>query len=587
MDFCPDCCRVYQEHHEFCSSDATVLLPITREHDPLVGRVFDDRYELIRMIGAGGNGVVYLAKQVGLGRVVAFKMMYAERIREDRALKRFAREARMLAALDHPGCVRVLDYRAAEDSVPYLVMELVEGFELTALIQKGGIAPQHAVLIASQIAAAVDAAHRAGMVHRDLKPENVILNVKGAELGLRLIDFGLAIVLDDDPETRLTRQGRIVGTPEYMSPEQIMGRDTDGRTDIYALGVMLFELLTGVPPFRGVTQSVTLEMHLEESLPPLPLRDLPEPVAEKLRHAVFGMLQKKPQDRPRDAQEVADQMRALHSELPYAGRAIGMLELPLSDETKPSEDVTDTDVHELAPELRDPFQRRQTQSGDGRRDAPSGLARRTWLALAVGSLASIGLGVLLVFVFYDPPVDPPSSELVPGPSAPEIPTVPPDEEPDPNEGRMVVEDVSDGRSATLPTAGTIELPGGDLQSDYETALRSLGTRLSSLGLRPRDIRSHPRGMRAWTMQSRAASTSNYAEASAQIGEFSSVAASKSPREWMVYRLQRVESALGNSGSTASDARVHALWGTLERSSASPATVRRWLRRVDAIDSRSR
>ncbi|MCA9609402.1 MAG: serine/threonine protein kinase [Myxococcales bacterium] len=578
MDVCPSCSRVYQEHHDFCSSDGTPLEAMRPGHDPLVGRRFDDRYELVRMVGAGGNGVVYVARQIGLGRVVAFKMMFAERMREERAMRRFAREARALAALDHPGCVRVLDYRAEPDAVPYLVMELVEGFPLVSLIGISGLPPQHAIIVALRIAEAVDAAHRAGIVHRDLKPENVILDLAAGELRVRLIDFGLALVFDRDKgrQSRLTAENRVVGTPEYMAPEQIKGEDADGRTDLYALGVLIYELLTGVPPFKGPTASATLGMHLDDPPPPLPLRNLDGTAADALRSLVYSLLEKRPENRPRDAAEVATSLRALWDLLPDAGPAASIVERPRAQDDRDTEsiDAADTDVSVELPEHEDPFVRKPPPPPA---TPVSAWTPRRWLTtIAIGSLVSTIAGGVVALVAHPraaspPPASPPSVE----------PTVPPEHP----EGRVVVEEVAPDApipTDTLPTGGTVELPGGDAQAQYESALRALGSRLAQQGLRPRDIRSHPRGIGAWTAQVRAASRHDYGEAAAQVGEMTALASTKTAREWMIYRLQRVEAARADA-SPAEAARRRALWGTLERSAGSAAGVRQWMRRVDALE----
>ena len=203
------------------------------------------------------------------------------------------------------------------------------------------------------------------------------------------------------------------------------------------------------------------------------------------------------------------------------------------------------------------------------------------IAIAVGSLVSIGLGVAVALGVYAPSGDSPEGADRAEPTAPS--------EPEP-EGQVVVEEVHGEEptpTSTLPTAGTVELPGGDAQAHYETALRALGTQLSQQGLRPRDIRSHPRGMLAWTAQTRAASARDYPEASARIGELAALASSKTPRDWMVYRLQRVEGSLGGSTSAAGAARARALWSTLERSATSPTGVRQWMRRLDALEEEVR
>ena len=269
MRCCPHCHRVWVESHEYCPADGKPLRPIGAGSDPLRGWKLDGRFELIELLGSGGMGFVYLAEQIGLSRRVAVKMLYAERTKDPKAVKRFAREARALAALDHPGIVRVLDY--GRGPTPYIVMELVEGPSLLQYIGGMGVLqPSLAVRIARRIAEALEAAHEQGITHRDLKPSNVHLVQRDGQLSVRILDFGLAL-LDEATggasSSRLTRSGMVAGTPEYMAPEQIRGEVAGARTDLYALGVLLFESLMGAPPFVGPNPTAIVSKHLEDPVP--------------------------------------------------------------------------------------------------------------------------------------------------------------------------------------------------------------------------------------------------------------------------------------------------------------------------------
>jgi hypothetical protein len=544
-------------------------------------------------------------------------------------VRRFAREARVLAALDHPGCVRVLDY-ATGDGVPYLVMELVKGRPLDRVIGPAGLPPRHAVHVAAQIADAIEAAHRAGIVHRDLKPENAILDVREGELRVRLIDFGLATVPPEEgaSTTRLTRDGFLMGTPEYMAPEQILGREADGRTDLYALGVMLFELLTGAPPFTGSEPSTTVTLHLEREPPPPSLPGGLDPeAAAALRAHVAALLEKLPEDRPRSADEVARALRGLERRLPDAGPASGLLRAPpRGDGAAPTETLGDTTEeapgpshrarlqHETrneppndvagSPEARDlPAVHRDPGpkdrgarpagtsedlfrglAGDAEADALletelSGRrrARRLRLVLAaVGLLVVAAVAIPLGMQWLRPP-----AQLA---ASPEPALAPARRERVDLEPRTTPSAVDPAPADTLPTAGLVDLPGGERQAEYEAALRSLQSELSRRGLRTRDLRAHPRAARAWRRQSRAARAQRYPEALEALGEVTALARETSAREWMVHRLQRAERRLGDSPTSEARARVRALWRTLDRSSARPAEVRRFMERLDELEA---
>ena len=197
MRFCPSCLRGYRTAARVCSLEGTALVDESElGRDPLAGHVLDDRYELISRVGQGGIGFVYRAQRIGLGKKVAIKMPFGEALRDPSLVGRFLREARMLATLDHPGCVTVLDFGGSETEVPFLVMELLGGEGLDRLLRRAGrLPPARAVRIALQLADALGAAHQAGIVHRDLKPENVrVIRREGADEIVKILDFGFALV---------------------------------------------------------------------------------------------------------------------------------------------------------------------------------------------------------------------------------------------------------------------------------------------------------------------------------------------------------------------------------------------------------
>jgi serine/threonine-protein kinase len=285
--------------------------------DPLIGRVLDQRYRIEAVLGAGGVGVVYRAEHTGLRRPVALKVLRHGFEENPHLRRRFEREARLLSQLSHPNVVALTDYGIA-DGLPYLVMELLEGRTLEDLLEMDGPpAPRVAIEIVRAVVRGLAFAHDRNVLHRDLKPGNVFLQALPDDPHhVKLLDFGLAKLLVDEENTSgeeptLTKAGTIVGTPAYMSPEQASGGRVDPRSDVYAAGLMLFELLAGRVPFDEARRADLLRAHLVDPVPdPEGLRPglvLTPP----LRELLLRCLAKDPSDRYADARALLDALDAL------------------------------------------------------------------------------------------------------------------------------------------------------------------------------------------------------------------------------------------------------------------------------------
>jgi tRNA A-37 threonylcarbamoyl transferase component Bud32 len=233
------------------------------------GTIISGRYELIRLIGEGGMGKVYEARHVQIGRKVALKILHKDFITDREVLERFHREASIAGNLGHANIIEVMDYGITAEGLPFIVMELLEGKSLAELLkEEGSLDVARAMEIMKQVLFALGEAHKNKIIHRDLKPENIFLaDVRGRGEEIKILDFGISKVMKEVPAERLTRTGAIMGTPYYMSPEQVKGHQVDHRTDIYSCGIILFEMLTGQVPFVGNSYNEVIIKISTESVP--------------------------------------------------------------------------------------------------------------------------------------------------------------------------------------------------------------------------------------------------------------------------------------------------------------------------------
>jgi serine/threonine protein kinase len=262
---CPMCGTTYGADHVFCPRDSSALRA-AGDPDGLIGSVIGHRYLVTERIGAGGIGEVYKAQDVRLQRVVAVKVLRAHLAGDPDAVARVIREAANGSRIRNQYVVDISDYGETDEGRPYLAMEFVPGESLRAIIARDGrLEPHRVVSLLRQIAGGLDAAHRLGIVHRDMKPDNVLVYTGegGAEL-VKVVDFGISRAIRDESQ-HLTKSGFITGTCEFMSPEQVTGRAFDHRTDIYALGLVTFMMLTGTLPFAGDTPELAMLVRLRES----------------------------------------------------------------------------------------------------------------------------------------------------------------------------------------------------------------------------------------------------------------------------------------------------------------------------------
>ena len=338
MRVCPRCRTRFPTGERFCLNDSSMLV---EEQDlARLGQTVGN-YRLDRILGRGGMGTVYAGEHVYIKKPVAVKVLHPQFARYPDAVNRFLREARAASSINHPNIVDVTDFGVLADGLVYFVMEFLEGKSLEDLIEKDGAVELHRSLnIINQITYALEAAHALGVIHRDLKPDNIMLlerpgrrdivrMVTGNAGGhwiterersydfFKVLDFGIAKVLIQDELMAETVQGAVFGTPEYMSPEAARGEDVDHRADVYSLGVILFDMLCGRPPFEAPQSSEVLSMHIHTEAPS-PREFAPQrEITEMAEAVILRAMKKDPNKRYQNMSEFRKDLSAAYGSISY------------------------------------------------------------------------------------------------------------------------------------------------------------------------------------------------------------------------------------------------------------------------------
>jgi eukaryotic-like serine/threonine-protein kinase len=293
---------------EITSYQAVVNLSGRNSHPSMAGRIIDRKYRLDAKIGFGGMGDVYRASRLLIGDHVAIKILHAAHVSDPQAGERFRREAQAAARLRHPNAVSIHDFGVSSEGLVYLVMELVEGQNLRQIIkQQGPLSPATVSEITNQVCSALQVAHKQDVVHRDLKPDNIMVNVTISGMYVKVLDFGIA-KLRDLSANNLTVTGNVMGTPHYMSPEQCLGEEIDSRSDLYSLGVVVYQMLTGSLPFNPPTATAIVMQQVQKEPPSL--RSLNLSISPAVEAVVLHILAKRREDRPQSAEALARELAA-------------------------------------------------------------------------------------------------------------------------------------------------------------------------------------------------------------------------------------------------------------------------------------
>jgi serine/threonine protein kinase len=286
--------------------------------DDYIGRIVAGKYRVEQLLGEGGMGKVYKATQLALDKPVVLKVLRQALLGDERTVARFQREAKAASRLNHPNSISVLDFGQAEDGAMYIAMEYVQGRDLHQILSREWPLPETRVVrIMSQVLSALADAHNAGVIHRDLKPENIMVEQRRGEADfVKVLDFGIAKIIDgtDEDGPALTRAGFVCGTPEYMSPEQARGAKLDHRSDLYGVGVMLYQLACGLLPFDSDSAVGFATKHLTEVPPPPSRRRADARISPSLERLIMRAMAKSPDDRPQSAEQFRAELLAIDKE---------------------------------------------------------------------------------------------------------------------------------------------------------------------------------------------------------------------------------------------------------------------------------
>ena len=430
---CTVCRVLYRSDFSRCPRDGGEVVAIDTWDDPLLGATLAGRYLIEELIGEGGMGRVYRAVHHELPRHFAIKVLFGELAALSEMRARFRMEAESAARLDHPNLVPVVDVGETEEGLLYLAMEYVAGRDLAEIIEsEGPLEPERAAALARRLCRGLQHAHERGMVHRDFKPDNVIVVEEDGIEVPRIADFGLAVAVQDaGAGGRLTRKGETMGTPPYMSPEQLTGRPVDARSDLYGLGVVLYEMLTGKTPFEGSVFEVVRQV--ASGAPPAMSERAPGvAVPPELERVVMKLLSARPEDRHASAAEVMADLESVipprravgrRTSAPMALTAAAPAELPIDDEP-------------AAPVVAAPSRRRRAASDTGEMLALVKRRRRALTAVVMTGVALAIGGIVVTLVLRDrdsaagdgeepetavaesPPAPPAPAAVAPTPPAP-------------------------------------------------------------------------------------------------------------------------------------------------------------------------
>jgi len=417
---CPQCSLEYADGEVFCPIDGARLAAKRessnevrrKDHDPLIGTTLSGRYRVIRKIGEGGMGIVYEAEHVLIEKRVGLKVLREDFSSRSDVVERFRQEAKSASRIGHEHIIDISDFGITQAGANFFVMELLHGRDLAEELEKiGPLSARRTVDIALQCAEALGAAHKKGIVHRDMKPENIFLiERKNGEDFVKIVDFGIAKMSDVEapgqPGRKLTKTGMIFGTPEYMSPEQAAGKPLDHRVDIYALGIIMYELLTGRVPFQGDTFMGILTQHMFEQVPPIKVANPRSNAPSEVERIVFRAVSKDANERQQTMEELAAELSGALTRTP---NSVSSLAPPPGTITHygPGEEPV---VAARSPRLLESTPATDFPSGGQGR-------ARLWAAFgAFGTLALAG-GAYFALRGNAPPIAPLTTIAQPGPGA--------------------------------------------------------------------------------------------------------------------------------------------------------------------------